>query len=325
MSFAVPITDTWSAVLTNPATFAAVQVSSRIGCPVEFTTAPYGQPFAEEAGVEVAPGARLSAADIAALLTTATTGSASVLYARTTQKARAGYVVPHQLDTARVAYATQSEPAPLNTGAYVTTHTTFANTMAANTKDVALIGDSHVFRWGETGQGLTHWNQCLAAYPNATLLGIASDNTQGVLWRIANGALPRAASKTKVVCVQIGTNNSGTAGAEAAIVEAILRICRNINANMPWAEILLMGILPRGAAANDARIITVNNSLAQRYMEVPNVTYQDLRPFLTTSSTAGAIITSLFEADTLHLNTAGYGVWAAQSKPVIDRLYRRVS
>ena len=320
MTQEVFISDCWTRVTgaSQTSTVAAIQLANKIGVPptVEIVARDY-QPFDEETGVEIPASGMLTAAQLAALVTTAT-ATATSIWARA-RKGQGAALRLVRLAENRAAYATQSEPTPLNTTAYVTTHTSYVSVADANTKNIAMLGDSLAFRWTGAGTGLPVWETCLALYPNLTNYGINSDNTQGVLWRVANGLFPRSGTNMKVVILQVGTNNTASAGLSVPISDAIIRICKNIKANMPWVRILLQGILPRSDATRDGRSKEVNAILATRYREIPGCSYHDYRTSFTNSSTNGDIITSLYEADGLHLSTAGYAVLANLCAPTVKR------
>jgi lysophospholipase L1-like esterase len=323
MTQEVRIDDCWTRVTgaSQTSTVAALQLSAKIGVQptVEVVARDY-QPFDEETGVEIPSSGMLTAAQLAALVTTGTATTTSI-WARA-RKGQSAALRMVRLAENRTAYATQSEPAPLNTTAYVTTHTSYVAVANGNTKNICVVGDSIAFRWTEAGTGLPVWEQCLAVFPDLTNMGINSDNTQGLLWRIANDSFPRQWSNLKVVMIQVGTNNTTSAGLAAPISDAIIRACKNIKANIPGVRIYLHGLMPRSDATRDGRSKEVNDILAVRHREIEGCAYRDFRPEFTSSSTNGAIITSLYEGDGLHLSTAGYTLLANLCRPTVEQLLR---
>lgn len=317
MSQRVFVPDCWTQVVTNPTVFNSIQVSARIKTPVEFKVSPYGQPFAEETGVEVLPGGRLLAADIALM----TTSTESVLYARALT-GNGGNVYLNRIDTERVEYDALSEPTYANvaTTNFLARHNTTLTTVNANTKDVVMLGDSITEMWATNGA--PSFALMSAIYPNVGNYGIGGNDVPALLWQIANGLMPRKADKVKVVTVLIGTNNNLEDDLSDRRANAILRVCRNIKANMPWVQIILHALFPRNTTTGNNKIKATNAFLAARHNEIPDVTYLDVSPLL---STDGEMNFSLFAEDEIHLNTAGYAVWWNALKGPLAAAYRRAS
>src|SRR5688500_17616138 len=92
--------------------------------------------------------------------------------------------------------------------------------------------------------------------------GIAGDTTQGVLYRLkageGKGFSPRA------VMLMIGTNNTGRNSA-GEIAEGIGAVVLELQQDFPNAKILLLGIFPRGRAADPVRatIADINTTIAR--------------------------------------------------------------
>jgi tetratricopeptide (TPR) repeat protein len=105
--------------------------------------------------------------------------------------------------------------------------------------NVLFLGDSITDQWA--GPGREPWNEHFALL-HAFQMGISGDTTQGLLWRILNGALEDLSPE--VILVLIGTNNIGRNLAPTicmgieAIWHAILRIC-------PSSRLVAVGLTPR--------------------------------------------------------------------------------
>ena len=84
----------------------------------------------------------------------------------------------------------------------------------------------------------------------AVNLGFDSDRTEHVLWRLEHGEVEEIAPK--LVVVMIGTNNSNQRHdppeETAAGIQAILTTLRT---RLPNTKILLLGVFPRSASADD--------------------------------------------------------------------------
>ena len=142
--------------------------------------------------------------------------------------------------------------------------------------------------------------------------GIAGDTTQGVLYRLMNGEgkgfSPRA------VMLMIGTNNTGRNSA-AEIAEGIGAVVLELQRDFPNAKILLLGVFPRGRAADPVRatIAEINRTIAKLH-DGSHVHYLDIgQGFLDADGNIPADVMS----DGLHPTTKGYEIWA---KAVIEPL-----
>lgn len=154
--------------------------------------------------------------------------------------------------------------------------------------------------------------------------GIGGDQTQHVIWRIAQGELDGL--HPKVVVLLIGTNNSGAHTARQ-IVAAQSKIVRLIREKIPGVKVLLLAIFPRGRHPNRggsidsgiermAVINAVNVELAKledgKNVRFLNVNACFLEP-------AGTISMRLMP-DQLHLSAAGYKLWAEAMRPLLNEM-----
>ena len=108
----------------------------------------------------------------------------------------------------------------------------------------------------------------------------------------------------------IGTNNIGH-DPPAEIAAGVREILARLRQALPQGEVLLLGILPRGASstAPDARAVRETNALLASYYRLPRVTFLDLESELTDAE--GELRPELFAPDRLHLSAAGYEAVAA--------------
>jgi lysophospholipase L1-like esterase len=190
------------------------------------------------------------------------------------------------------------------------------NFLARGKQPVGLLflGDSITAGWG--GRGKKVWDENYAKYEPANF-GIGGDRTQHVLWRIENGELDGI--KPKVLVLMIGTNN--IAYTPENIIKGDLKIVSEIHAKLPQTKLLLLGIFPRGAEANNPfrdKIKTVNQALAKlddgkmtRYLDIG-------AKFL---DEAGNIPKEIMP-DALHPNEKGYEIWAAAIQPLLEEMLK---
>jgi lysophospholipase L1-like esterase len=184
-------------------------------------------------------------------------------------------------------------------------HQSFLEVAKAGNIDLLFVGDSITDWWRQENRGLPVWNEYFAPLEAANF-GIAGDTTQGVLWRMQNGELD--GFQAKLVVLMLGTNNINrnanddiAAGDRAIIQEFLTR--------QPEAKVLLLGIFPRGAAADNpfrASIAEINKRLAAM-ADNSRVFYMDIgRQFLAPDGTLPADVMP----DGLHPNEKGYRIWA---------------
>ena len=188
--------------------------------------------------------------------------------------------------------------------------------------EVAKQGDANVLFMGDSITDF--WRNADGNYAGKPVLdkyfgqwkvanfGIAGDTTQGVLYRLKNGEgkgfSPRA------VMLMIGTNNTGRNSA-AEIAEGIGAVVLELQQDFPNAKILLLGVFPRGRAADPVRttIAEINKTIAKLH-DGSRVHYLDIgKAFLDADGNIPADVMS----DGLHPTTKGYEIWAqAVSEPL---------
>jgi lysophospholipase L1-like esterase len=169
--------------------------------------------------------------------------------------------------------------------------------------NILFSGDSITDWWARDGQEL--WNQHFAPLGGANF-GIAGDTTQGVLWRMRNGELE--GFEARLIVHMLGTNNINR-NSNAEIVEGNRLILEEFRRQQPQAKVLLLGVFPRGEAADNpfrASIAEINAGLAQ-LADDENVFFMDIgEQFLAPDGT----LPSEVMPDGLHPNARGYQIWA---------------
>ncbi len=142
-------------------------------------------------------------------------------------------------------------------------------------------------------------------------LGIAWDTSDGVLRRL--GQITR--HQPDRIVLLIGTNDTNYTDDPARIAGNILTIAELLSAARPEAELYVLSVLPRGGPGNQT-LTGVNQILVEAASEVPTFTYLDLASDMRAPD--GEMLPSLSD-DNLHLNTAGYAVWAARLDTCVRR------
>jgi platelet-activating factor acetylhydrolase IB subunit beta/gamma len=182
-------------------------------------------------------------------------------------------------------------------GRWMSMHNRFMAEAREKEPEVVLIGDTHI-------QRLAHneiWDKMFVPL-HCLNFGIGSDQTQNVLWRVQNGELDNFSPK--VIVVGVGTHNYQHSVEQ--VVEGILAIVDTCHEKQPQAEVLVMGIPPRGQFPNPVRekISAINQLLAGRLHGMPSTTFFHVDPSLFVSASDGTISHhDLY--DYLHLSRTG--------------------
>lgn len=186
---------------------------------------------------------------------------------------------------------------------------------AKGTAKLAFIGDSITQGW--EGSGKSVWKEFYGDRDPINI-GIGGDRTENVIWRLTHGN--RGNIKPEVAVVLIGTNNTGHFMQDpdqvAEGVEAILDIMAK---QWPKTKVVLHGIFPRGATAEDPKRLNNDaiNERIRKFADRDNVQYLDISDqFLESDGT----IDKKIMPDQLHLSTEGYRRWATALEPTLKEL-----
>ena len=179
--------------------------------------------------------------------------------------------------------------------------------------DLLFVGDS-ITDWWARG-GLEVWNANFAAL-NPANFGIAGDTTQGVLWRMQNGELE--GFKARLIVHMLGTNNINRNPVDE-IVDGNRLILEEFRKRQPQAKVLLLGVFPRGAAADNPFRATIKEMNAKLAALADNkqVFFKDIGDKFLTSD--GALPADVMP-DGLHPNAKGYQIWADAIRDDVKRL-----
>ncbi|MEM9367933.1 MAG: sulfatase/phosphatase domain-containing protein [Planctomycetota bacterium] len=180
---------------------------------------------------------------------------------------------------------------------------------------LVFLGDSITQGW--EGRGKNVWNDFYSSR-DAFNLGIGGDRTEHIIWRLTHGNLGKM--KPEVVVLMIGTNNTGhfmqSPDQVASGVETILAILKE---RLPNTKVVLQAIFPRGQTSFDeARLNNVAiNERIRRFADGDTVHYLDIGDVFLQDD--GSISPEIMP-DYLHLNEAGYRMWAEALEPTLQTL-----
>jgi lysophospholipase L1-like esterase len=177
--------------------------------------------------------------------------------------------------------------------------------------NIVFLGDSITQGW--EGRGKKVWEANFEPL-KAVNFGISGDRTEHVLWRITEGGELQGI-EPKLAVVMIGTNNTG-ANTAPEIIEGITAIVKELGKQKPNMKVLLLGVFPRSAKADDPvrkKIVAVNQGIAQLH-DGKRVFFLDIgKRFLQEDGT----LTKEIMPDLLHLSERGYEIWA---EAIIERV-----
>jgi beta-glucosidase len=177
--------------------------------------------------------------------------------------------------------------------------------------DLAFLGDSITQRWDPAA-----WRAAIGDR-SAINLGFNGDRTETLLWRLRNGHLDGQLPRAFVLL--IGTNNIGRHHPPEKVADGIRAILDLLRERVPDAPILLVGILPRDAAANTPfrRAVQQTNRLIARCADRRMIAYVDVGRDLLD---AKGRLTKAVAPDQLHFSASGYALLVKALKPALDSL-----
>ncbi|MEO8307539.1 MAG: GDSL-type esterase/lipase family protein [Pseudomonadota bacterium] len=145
--------------------------------------------------------------------------------------------------------------------------------------------------------------------------GIAGDTTQGVLYRLEDGE--GSGISPRAIMLMIGTNNTARNSA-AEIAEGVGAVVLSLQRHYPTAQILLLGIFPRGGANDPLRgmLAEINKSIS-KLDDGKQVHYLDIGAgFLEADGNISREVMS----DGLHPTAKGYEIWAQAVEQPLAKL-----
>jgi len=180
--------------------------------------------------------------------------------------------------------------------------------------EVIFVGDSITQGW--EGNGKEVWEKYYAPR-HAINLGIGSDHTQHVLWRLENGNLEGL--KPKVAVVLIGVNNvPDTNNTPRQVLEGVTAVVNRIREKLPETKVLLLGMFPFREDFNlqRAKALQVNQAL-RKLDDGKTIFFLDIGHLFIQSD--GKISRDIMR-DFLHPTAEGYRIWAEAMEPKLAEL-----
>jgi beta-glucosidase len=180
--------------------------------------------------------------------------------------------------------------------------------------EVIFVGDSITEGW--EGNGKAVWQKYYAPR-HALNLGIGSDHTQHVLWRLDHGNLEGLHPKAAVVL--IGVNNiPDDTNTPRMVLEGVTAVVHKLREKLPETKILLLAIFPFRQDFNlqRAKALQVNQALHKlddgKWIYFLDIGHLFIQP-------DGKISRSIMR-DFLHPTPEGYRIWAEAMEPTLARL-----
>jgi lysophospholipase L1-like esterase len=170
--------------------------------------------------------------------------------------------------------------------------------------EVIFVGDSITEGW--EGNGKDVWAKYYAPR-HAINLGIGSDHTQHVLWRLDHGNLDGL--KPKAAVVLIGVNNiPDTNNTPRQILEGVTAVVRKLREKLPDTKVLLLGIFPfrEDFCAQRGEALQINQAL-HKLDDGQSVRFLDIGYLFIQPD--GKIPKEMMR-DYVHPTAAGYRLWA---------------
>jgi lysophospholipase L1-like esterase len=184
-------------------------------------------------------------------------------------------------------------------------HAGFLKIAKAGNIDLLFLGDSITRNWLHPDLGLAEWTKTFVPLKAANF-GVAGEMWQGLLWRVRNGELE--GFHARLVVVLIGANNVAN-DRPASIAAGEAAILAEIRKRQPQAKVLLLGVLPEGAQANNPmreKVRALNQRLAP-LADNTHIFYLDMGDKFIGRDGA---IPGWMMFDGLHPNHEGYRVWS---------------
>lgn len=159
----------------------------------------------------------------------------------------------------------------------------------------------------------------LSGDSSAVNRGIGGDITFGVLKRLSE----IVSARPRKVFILIGINDIGKDIPDAVIADNIRRIVERLNLGSPMSEIYVQTILPVNPEVKNFpqhydknEHVKNTNKLIQKALKTVKAQVIDTNKIF---SDKRGLLKSELTMDGLHLNAAGYKLWAQHLKPLISK------
>jgi len=186
----------------------------------------------------------------------------------------------------------------------------------------ANISQGQIVFIGDSITDLFHLDDYFTDLPLATYnRGIGGDSSAGVLYRLQQSLLDLAPSK---VVLMIGINDINGGVPHETLVQNYTDILTLIHTNLPTAEVYCMSIIPQhdtlttytgiDVDATAPRILAADQAIEALAASF-GYTYVDLYSAVSDGSDH---LQKTLSDDGIHLNAAGFTVWASVIKPYLQ-------
>jgi beta-glucosidase len=187
---------------------------------------------------------------------------------------------------------------------------------AGTNAQLIFVGDSITQGW--EGNGKTVWDKFYAPR-HALNLGIGSDHTQHVLWRLEHGNVDGL--NPKVAVVLVGVNNIPDENNSASdVLAGVTTVVKTLRQKLPNTKVLVLGIFPFREDFNPQRgkALQVNQAL-YHLADQSNIFFLDFGHLFIQLN--GKISKEIMR-DFLHPTAEGYRIWAEAMEPKLTELMR---
>lgn len=196
---------------------------------------------------------------------------------------------------------------------YTNLVTQFENRNDIDTSTIVMLGNSLTEFGGD-------WSEKLGR-PGIVNYGIMGDNTQGMLRRLYQ-ITPH---HPKAIFLMVGTNDVTGEETDEEIFEKCRSVIDAIRTQTPQTRLLVQSLLPvnlevklwKILEGQEAKIVDINHRL-QDYCERQQLTFINLHPLFTTED--GLTMRADLTTDGLHINEAGYRIWACVLQPYLEEI-----
>lgn len=186
---------------------------------------------------------------------------------------------------------------------------------AGTNSQLIFVGDSITEGW--EGNGKEVWAKYYAPR-HALNLGIGSDHTQHVLWRLENGNVDGL--KPKVAVLLIGVNNVPDNNNNSAedVLAGVTAVVRSLRERLPETKVLVLGIFPfrENFTAQRGKALQVNQAL-YHLADNRNIFFLDFGQLFIEPD---GKISKRIMRDFVHPSAEGYEIWAKAMEPKLAEL-----
>ena len=162
------------------------------------------------------------------------------------------------------------------------------------------------------GDSLTEFGDWAALFPDQHVLnfGVGSDDTFGAAVRLEQ----LLAAEPAQVFWMMGTNDFGRGPGPSDIAEANGRLWDRIAERLPDTQVYVLSLLPREEGAT--ALVTATNKRLKAEADARGLVFIELQDRFAAPS--GVLRDDLHAGDQLHLNAAGYALWAEAIGPCVE-------